>query len=83
MKPVYGGIEISVRYITRANERFAVRTKLYQSAVDLLGKRALPIDPPQPPAQPPAPARARSAWLSSRTRLRSSGGSRGGSRSER
>jgi len=37
VKPVVGGVEISVRYITRANERFMLRAKLYQSAVDLLG----------------------------------------------
>ncbi|MDB6082288.1 MAG: LigA [Gammaproteobacteria bacterium] len=40
VKPVIGGVEISVRYITRANERFQLRAKLYQAAVDLLGKRA-------------------------------------------
>ena len=37
VKPVVGGVEISVRYITRANERFQLRAKLYQDAVDLLG----------------------------------------------
>jgi small-conductance mechanosensitive channel len=40
VKPVVGGVEIAVRYITRANERFAVRAKLYQGAVDLLGKKS-------------------------------------------
>ncbi|MEA3174888.1 MAG: hypothetical protein QOF42_2299 [Gammaproteobacteria bacterium] len=40
VKPVVGGVEISVRYITRANERFLLRAKLYQSAVDLLGGKA-------------------------------------------
>ncbi|SRR5579859_801010 len=39
VKPVVGGVEIAVRYITRANERFLVRAKLYQAAVDLLGAR--------------------------------------------
>ena len=39
VKPVVGGVEISVRYITRANERFLQRAKLYQGAVDLLGKK--------------------------------------------
>jgi small-conductance mechanosensitive channel len=42
VKPVVGGIEISVRYITRANERFMVRAKLYQAAVDLLGQSSPP-----------------------------------------
>ena len=37
VKPVAGGVEIAVRYITRANERFLVRAKLFQAAVDLLG----------------------------------------------
>jgi small-conductance mechanosensitive channel len=41
VKPVVGGVEISVRYITRANERFMLRAKLYQSAVDLLGGKAM------------------------------------------
>jgi small-conductance mechanosensitive channel len=39
VKPVVGGVEIAVRYITRANERFLLRAKLYQSAVDLLGQK--------------------------------------------
>jgi len=41
VKPVAGGVEIAVRYITRANERYAVRAKLYQQAVDLLGSKPL------------------------------------------
>jgi small-conductance mechanosensitive channel len=40
VKPVVGGVEISVRYITRANDRYQLRAKLYQAAVDLLGKKA-------------------------------------------
>ncbi len=40
IKPVIGGIEISVRYITRANERYQLRGKLYESAVGLLGQKA-------------------------------------------
>jgi small-conductance mechanosensitive channel len=48
VKPVVGGVEIAVRYITRANERFLVRAKLYQAAVDLLGAK---------PAEQPPPAR--------------------------
>lgn len=46
VKPVFGGVEIAVRYITRANERFLVRAKLYQAAVDLLG--AAPSVPSAP-----------------------------------
>lgn len=37
VKPVYGGTQISVRYITRANERSQLRAKLNHAAVDLLG----------------------------------------------
>jgi len=40
VKPVIGGVEISVRYITRANERSVLRAKLNHAAVDLLGSRA-------------------------------------------
>jgi hypothetical protein len=39
VKPIVGGVEIAIRYITRANERFMLRAKLYQAAVDLLGKK--------------------------------------------
>jgi small-conductance mechanosensitive channel len=59
VKPVVGGVEIAVRYITRANERFLVRAKLYQAAVDLLGaKAAAPAEPvaPTTPAAPTPPA---------------------------
>jgi hypothetical protein len=35
-----GGVEVAVRYVTRASERFVVRAKLYKSAVDLLGQGA-------------------------------------------
>jgi small-conductance mechanosensitive channel/ubiquitin len=46
IKPVVGGIEISVRYITRANERYQLRAQLYQAAVELMGGKipaALPV----------------------------------------
>jgi small-conductance mechanosensitive channel len=39
VKPVVGGTEIAVRYLTRANERFELRAQMYQAAVDLLGKK--------------------------------------------
>ena len=38
-KPVSGGVEIAVRYITRANERYQVRSKLYQAAMNLISKK--------------------------------------------
>jgi small-conductance mechanosensitive channel len=37
IKPVMGGVEITLRYITHAVERYDVRSKLYQTAVELLG----------------------------------------------
>jgi small-conductance mechanosensitive channel len=36
--PGGGGVEIAVRYVTRASERYALRSKLYQSAVELLSQ---------------------------------------------
>ena len=42
VRPVMGGIEVSVRYITRANERYLLRAKLNQAAVELLGGKAAP-----------------------------------------
>jgi small-conductance mechanosensitive channel len=43
VKPVVGGIELAVRYITRANERYEVRAKLYHAAVALLGRKNVPV----------------------------------------
>lgn len=39
IKPVIGGVEIAVRYITRADERYQQRAKLYESAVALMGQQ--------------------------------------------
>jgi small-conductance mechanosensitive channel len=41
LRPVLGGVELSVRYITQANQRFQLRTKLNQAAVEVLGKRGV------------------------------------------
>ena len=43
VKPIVGGIEVAVRYITRANERYQLRAKLNAAAVDLLGGKGLPV----------------------------------------
>ena len=52
VKPVIGGIELGVRYIAKANERYQVRTRLYQAAVDLLGgKIAVKADAATQPAR--------------------------------
>jgi small-conductance mechanosensitive channel len=40
VKPVIGGTEIAVRYITSAHERYQLRSKLNQILVDLLGPQA-------------------------------------------
>ncbi len=40
VKPVIGGTEIAVRYITQAHERSQLRSKLNQILVDLLGAKA-------------------------------------------
>jgi small-conductance mechanosensitive channel len=37
LRPIAGGVEITVRYITQPAERDEVREKLYHTAVDLLG----------------------------------------------
>ena len=50
LKPVLGGVELSVRYITQANQRYQLRTKLNQAAVELLGKRGIPPVSPAPSA---------------------------------
>jgi small-conductance mechanosensitive channel len=39
VKPVSGGVEIAVRYITHANERYQLRSKLYQAAMNLISKK--------------------------------------------
>ncbi|HZV59546.1 MAG TPA: mechanosensitive ion channel domain-containing protein [Candidatus Eremiobacteraceae bacterium] len=56
VKPVVGGIEVSVRYVTRANERHALRSKLYQEAVELLGGRQ--PESPSAPSNPDQPSLA-------------------------
>ena len=40
VKPVSGGVEIAVRYITRANERYQMRSRLYQAAMNLISPNA-------------------------------------------
>lgn len=38
LRPSGAGVEILVRYVTRASERFGVRNRLYQRVIDLLQK---------------------------------------------
>jgi small-conductance mechanosensitive channel len=42
IKPVAGGVELAVRYITRANERYQLRAQLYRAAVEMLGRKGVP-----------------------------------------
>jgi small-conductance mechanosensitive channel len=56
LKPVIGGVEIAVRYITRANERYQLRAKLYQAAVEALDRKNVQSSPP--PLPTPATARS-------------------------
>jgi small-conductance mechanosensitive channel len=42
IKPIIGGIEITVRYITRAPDRLELRSKIYHTAIELLGDKRLP-----------------------------------------
>ena len=42
VRPVIGGIELAVRYIARASERYQLRSKLYHVAMDLLAGKEFP-----------------------------------------
>jgi small-conductance mechanosensitive channel len=57
VKPVIGGVQIDIRYIVRAHERYQVRAKLNQIMVDLLGPKARTAVPSSP-AELPTPAKA-------------------------
>jgi small-conductance mechanosensitive channel len=37
IRPAVGGVEVAVRYVTKASERFNVRAQLYKTAVEILG----------------------------------------------
>ena len=41
LRPTGAGTEVHVRYITRASERYATRTRLYQAVVELLHRRGV------------------------------------------
>ena len=44
MRPGIYGLDIIVRYITRASERFELRNRLYQRVIDLLHEPAAPLE---------------------------------------
>jgi small-conductance mechanosensitive channel len=43
LRPSGSNIDIQVRYVTRASERFDLRNRLYQHVVDLLQKQESPF----------------------------------------
>jgi small-conductance mechanosensitive channel len=47
LRPAASGIDILVRYVTRAKDRFEMRNKLYQTVIDLLHKPASAEGPPK------------------------------------
>jgi small-conductance mechanosensitive channel len=58
VRPTATGVNVVLRYLTRANERHEVRARLYRAAVDLLRKKQVP-EPAAPEAgRKPAPRRA-------------------------
>ncbi len=57
VRPAATGVNIVLRYLTRANERYEVRAHLYHAAVDLLRKKQIPE--PDPPPTRVKPARGR------------------------
>jgi small-conductance mechanosensitive channel len=53
MRPAASGVDIVVRYVTRAGDRFDMRNRLYQSVIDLMRKPEAKAEPetkaePQP-----------------------------------
>jgi small-conductance mechanosensitive channel len=44
VKPVVNGIEVSVRYIARATERYKLRSQLNQAVVDMLGGKSEKVE---------------------------------------
>lgn len=48
IKPIMGGVEITLRYITHASERYTLRSKLYLTAVEVLGGTPQSVAPPVP-----------------------------------
>ena len=40
VRPAVGGVEVAIRYVTRASERFDLRARLYQAAVQLLAQNS-------------------------------------------
>jgi small-conductance mechanosensitive channel len=43
LRPSSAGVDLLVRYVTRASQRFGVRNRLYQRVIDLLQKEGRPV----------------------------------------
>jgi small-conductance mechanosensitive channel len=54
IKPVMGGVEVTLRYITHAAERYEVRSKLYRAAVEVLAEAHASPRETEEPASPHA-----------------------------
>jgi hypothetical protein len=50
LRPSGSNIDIRVRYVTRASERFGVRNRLYQRVIDLLHKENTPAQAGETPS---------------------------------
>ena len=55
LKPTAAGVEISVRYITRAHERYELRARLYRQVVEQLRGRNIPQVPEPVQTRPDSP----------------------------
>ena len=44
LRPTAGGVQVHVRYITRAHERYATRTRLYHSMVELMHRKHVAVE---------------------------------------
>jgi small-conductance mechanosensitive channel len=58
VRPAGAGVTIVLRYITRAVDRYEVRTRLYREVVDLLRTKKIPESAASVPAAPTTPARS-------------------------
>jgi len=56
VRPMGAGVNIVLRYITRASERHEVRSRLYRAVVELLGARKIPESAASVPAAAATPA---------------------------
>ena len=57
IKPIMGGVEVTLRFITHAAERYEVRAKLYQTAVEVLGEPTSTESAKGPPDENPIAGR--------------------------